>query len=536
MLRISLYVAIILLALTNCRRELDAPSWDVDGYVPLASANLRIQDAIADSLKEIGSDQEITLVYKSNLFEYKIDSLIKIPDTSRTESFSIPIGQVNLSPGQVFMADTIENNLNADNAQLRFAVVREGIIELELQSTMNTPTIFTYDIPNATKNGVPFSFIDTLSAGTQQNPTTETRRLDISDYTIDLTGKDNNTTNTFYGVYEIRTAPFGNPITITPADFASLTSTFTGILPEYAKGYFGNRTFEIDETTETDIFKNFKSGLLSPAEGRLNLRIKNEAGVDFGVDLKTVAGANTNTGQSVNLDHFVTQNNVKLSRSLESGSGYPPIRPSNYNAVINEQNSNLPEFIGVLPKEFKLVGEVELNPLGNISSGNDFAYFGTGFEMNIDAEIPLRFNAQNLIFQDTTEFSIDSDSKEDTKRINGGYLLVHCFNLYPIEGELQGYFMDSTNTIVDSLFTEDLGYLSGGIINNDQNRVTNRSESTIRVPLTPQKIDNLYEASKIWFNAKLNTTNQPDSLTFYDNYDLNIKLVGDFNYQLEADL
>ena len=64
-------------------------------------------------------------------------------------------------------------------------------------------------------------------------------------------------------------------------------------------------------------------------------------------------------------------------------------------------------------------------------------------------------------------------------------------------------------------------------------KVTNKLLSKMTYPLDPGRIDNLVLTKKIAFVVTLNTLPAQTKYKIYDEYGMDLKLVGDFNYRID---
>ncbi len=524
---VALFLAVIFFA--NCSKQ---PEWDVDVYAPLLQSKLYIQDAIEDSLLATDAENALSLMYTSELFSFKVDSLFNIPDTTTEESFSIPIGNIQLAPGQQFVNDTIESEYSIQDVQLRFAKVRSGSVSVKLSSSIPEVTIFTYSLPYATLNGVPFQVVESIPAGSISNPTSIVKTYDLSGYILDLRGKNQNRYNTLLSIIQAEVDPNGSIVNVSGGDFVKIENTFSEIIPEYARGYFGNR-IEVEQDVDSNtFFSNIKAGTLSLEEADLTLTVLNEAGLDLRVNIEELEAINTQNQTAVELTGDVIDGLINLSRAQEASPGNLPITPSSYQTSVDETNSNLPAFISVLPDVLRYNVELQLNPLGNTSNGNDFIYYNTGIEVKAEATVPLKFSAQNLLVVDTLEFEIDQDSQEDVDPIQDGTLITYAQNYYPTDAVLQCYFMDSSFVILDSLFLEPQ-LLSAGIVNAN-GKVTSSTLTPLSTDANNDQINRLYDAELAIIQVELTTPSNQSPVQLYDDYHVDFQLVGDFRYRIQA--
>src|SRR3989344_9093736 len=100
-MRFLLAILIILTFSFSCRKAMEKPSWDVDILSPLIKTTLTLNDLLADSILQVNPDTSLKIVYSTNIFTIDVDSLFKIPDTTITEIYSVPLNIV-ASPGYSF--------------------------------------------------------------------------------------------------------------------------------------------------------------------------------------------------------------------------------------------------------------------------------------------------------------------------------------------------------------------------------------------------------------------------------------------------
>ena len=118
---IQIAILTSLLPFISCKKELSEPNWDVDVLVPLARASLTVDNIYNDSTKKVNQDNSISMVFSSGLYNYTLDTLFKIPDTtiSYTAKLSnIDLGTINIthrtSLGDIANKDMHDNGVNSN--------------------------------------------------------------------------------------------------------------------------------------------------------------------------------------------------------------------------------------------------------------------------------------------------------------------------------------------------------------------------------------------------------------------------------------
>ena len=88
-----LSIIIIYSVLFSCKHDLENPSWDVDMIVPIANAEININDIVEESNNQVNTnyndDNLVSLVYTNNILTSEYDSLLNIFSTSDKKKFRI---------------------------------------------------------------------------------------------------------------------------------------------------------------------------------------------------------------------------------------------------------------------------------------------------------------------------------------------------------------------------------------------------------------------------------------------------------------
>lgn len=515
----------IVIVFSGCRKE--AISWDVDTLFPIMHTKMTLQQAIPDSMISTGVHQDLNLIYNGTLIDFRLDSVISMPDTTIKDEFFLPFGSITLLPGQNFLSDTNYTRYDLGGAQLTQLNIQSGTIELRLSSSLNEASVLEYSLPTATKNGIPFFVKENIPAGTTSNPSIIVKTYDISGYNISLTGINNNDYNIISNAYRAYIDSTGNSVIVNQGDKFVAQTTMTGITPNYARGYFGvHNITESANDQVIDAFQNITSGTMDLDAVSMVFKIKNDIGVDLKVNINELTGINTKNNSTITLNSLLSNSPVNLNRANEDNGAYSNILPTHYQTILDPSNSNITEFVSNLPNQLKYDFDIVLNPLGNVSNSNDFIYHNTGMEIALDAEIPFKFNASNLVIVDTSDFDIDSTSQEEVQKIQSGFIKVYANNWYPFDLTAQFYLLDQNATIIDSVFDTPQLIQGGtpifGVVDDP-------TQSMIQAPISPSKIDHLYKATHIYTKVKVNSTDTGKT-QIYSNYNLDIRVVGDFNY------
>lgn len=523
-----IFLSLITLVFLSCRKDFERPEWDVEVLAPLIKTTLNLESLLPDSVVQTNADTSIKLVYQTNLFDIDIDSLFKIPDTTITEVYSFPFSSISTAGASFYSSDE-ERELNVSNGvELNFALIESGFIKVEIFSEIREKMIITYTIPSATLNGDTLILNDIIPAGTPTQDGYITKTIDLSGYELDLTGASNSEVNTFItrAVGSVDTNALA-PVTIFAGTKITYTNTLIDIVPSFVRGYFGSQQIHFGpETTNTSAFNMIAGGTLDLNEVEVNLEFKNGFGVDAQLVLNQLSTTNTDNNISNTLNHSSIGTPLNINRAQLTNS-IPEVTYSSYNLAINTNNSNIDQLIEIFPNQLTYDMNLIVNPLGNFSGGNDFVYKKHALQTNLNVEFPLSLIANNLTLQDTVGFGLAKDG--ESENIIGGALFLYANNGYPFNANLNLALYDENMNFLQDL-TINNQILSAPV--NAQLKVVNKKESVLTIPLNSSTINNLYLAKNIILKVAFTTTAQPQFVKIYEGYGIDIKMVGDFSYNL----
>jgi hypothetical protein len=515
------FFIICIASLVSCKKNPGNASWDINAMAPLINTSLGINNILADSLIQANADSSLKIVYNSTLYSFSVDSLVNIPDTISNQTFISTFG-FPVPPGYTLLNQTNNNNLALGNAQVTKIIIKSGYVDLKIRNSLKGKMSCTYQIPYATLNGVPLSVTELVPAGTAASPSTYTTKVDVSGYTLNLTGQNGTGCNTLTSTIHVLTDPNGDTIPIASGDSLRVLASFENIVLDYAKGFFGMQQFQSGQQFSSfKLFNKITSGNLDLENVHLTLNISNGFGIDASLLIHEIRSINNRTGNSVSLNSSIIGSVIHVNRAQETYSSNPVIPIS---TTFNLDNSNFKQLIENMPDQLEYSIDVTTDPLGNVSSGNDFIYNNYGFNSNLDLEIPLSLVANNLTLTDTVSFHL---SKQSGYEINRGTLTLFADNGFPFSANTQIYLLDDSGNKVDSLMTTNNTIASALLGAN--NKVSSKTKSAIIIPVSGKKLDDLYNAKRMIIVARFNTTNQPSYIKIYSDYLLNIKITGDFN-------
>lgn len=526
MKRLSI-ILVLALSFSACKKENDSAQWDVNIIGPLFKATLSVSDLVPDSLSQVAPDGAVTLVLDSNIYSTPVDSIFKIQDTIQSTVFISP-GNYTLTPGFVFYSQPNEMDLDLNGVELASAIVKSGNAKLTAKNRLQTEVIYTFSISKAKLNGVPFQKTVTISAAPSGGVTQIDEVFDISGYTLDLTGTSGGVFNNLSYTVQGQTSPTGNSVSVTLGDtVVDVASGFQALIPLYAKGYLGQGSVTETGTNAIGTGK-LRDGTILLDSISATLTMKNSIGADAQALLTSMRSVNDRTGVTVDLIAPNLINHIlNLNRATETGAPPSPVNSTYYSIQLDNTNSNIIDLIENLPERLEYDLKLNLNPLGNASGHHDFIYTDDLFDANLKVNFPLRFAANQLMFVDTQEIATLDTTSDDN--LGDGIFTLIADNGFPYQFDLQLIMLNEQNQAVDSLLVPtniDAAPLDGNF------RAIGKKRTSIPIPLSVERRTRMLACKRIALRATFSTGSYPQILQVYRDYELNLKLIGDFTYSI----
>jgi len=511
--------------LISCSQE-DQTSWDIDILAPLAETRLSVNNLIADSLIVSASGDPVLIRYENQFNLIPNDSLYFIPDTSFSSSFSLPFS-INLPAGFEVVDLSQLVRFNYKDVQLSEAIIESGIANFKIYNSISDKIFVDYSIPNASISGQSLQFNDIeIGPGSNQTPTVFEKNINLNGYLLNLRGDMGNLSNQFRVNLNAKLNPDGSGAT-TSANLPILTYqyNFKNIKPYYVRGYLGQSSFTGNDFLSLSEMKKL-SGIIHLQDVTLNVEIENSIGADFSLNFQNIKASRN--GTELQLNHPIIGNNQQLNRAQNTAQGDLPYTPTYKNYSFNSSNSNIKALIELLPDRLSFEAMASLNPLGNVSSGNDFLYKNSNVRVKTTLELPLSFSANAITFTDTlTTLGIESTT---TENVLAGDLQILATNGFPFDLLVKGYLLDENKVLIDSLLSNQT-ILAAAV--NDLLRVTQSKQTTLKVPVSETLKLHLSQARYIVLKARLNTQPEDTILPMYADYELHLQLIGNGKYRLK---
>ena len=416
-----------------------------------------------------------------------------------------------------------------NGARLKKVKFLSGDLQIILKSTIADSIHFNYQLPSATDaSGKPINITSILPPAASGQTSSYTVNYNLAGYTFDLTGPKKDTVNTFFNLLIARIDSNGKVESISLNDSLYVSYAILNVVPEYINGYLGSDTLNYGPVTiPFSVCKNIKGGTLNLKNINVSLAVQNNIGANGRVIVHQAQGIHSATNSPVSLTGAMINKNLNIPRAVDH-----PLTPTLSNFTLTPSNSNVLNFIDNLPDKLNYNLTVYVNPNGNVSNYNDFVYYGSGMDISMNMNMPLSLIANRLELVDTIPFSLTSNSTTtNSAAIQSGVLTLIANNGYPLQANVQIYFLDGSYNVMDSLLASASPVAAGVLDNNCQ--VVSSTQSKISAPFDEAKLNRIKLAKYAYVKSYFTTV--PNSqcgnyVKIYSNYSLGIIITGQFNY------
>ena len=381
---------------------------------------------------------------------------------------------------------------------------------------LGSPTYFDYELsfPAITQN------TDTLRVPFSQQNAGSTP---VMNYVADLTTDPLQPYNTIPIRWSVE-ANSTNLITVQPSD---LSFSFEMVIDQpgfsLAKGYFGQRNQSIsgtDASFNIEFLENI-SGNIVFSDPALYVTTSNSMGVPVEVDID-INGANSSSGNQAALagspQIIGFPDLSQIGQYVDGEISYTP------------QNSDIVNFLSILPNDISMAGGLISNPNGNSPPmqnhliGDGEAIFGVRLELGLD------FKIDDLFLTDTISLeSLDIDLG-DTLTLNALKLYINTLNGFGLSADLQLRFLDENDQVID---IQDLPLLTAAQVDGN-GKVIDASLSKSELDIDASILEQLENGSKVVFRVSFNSPNNgsDDMILHYSNF-LKLYLAAEVNVSVE---
>lgn len=413
-------------------------------------------------------------------------------------------------------------------------VIRSGKLIIEAVNTIEDSLYLRYAIPGAYDSlGQPLLVNSVAPPAPVSGSVSIQEEFDLNGTTIDLTGKNHNTVNTFYNEFTARIDSSGKIISISLLDSILVSYSLVDIIPQYVKGYMGQHQIATGVVTEpVSFFNSVAGGTFDLEKMNMSFSIVNRMGVDGSILIKEISSFDAKTGQTRSL---VASGLINVPQAVKRAFENP-ILDGITAWSLTESNSNIDLLLENKPSAITYDLDLSINPEGNKYNYQDFVNYDRTLEVSLDAEVPLSVTATGLTLQDTFNFDFDLPAKADA--INSATLYFLVDNGFPLNALVQVWFNDHNGTPLDSLFSTP-GLVVSGDLDELTCRVSDPTHTRLTATLNTSRLNHLESATHAVVRVMFSTTATPGCpgpLKLYSDYTLGFNLTGRINFNTGGSL
>ncbi len=511
----------ICLTLVACKKE--ATVWQSDWNAPLINDTLSLENLVNDSTLSTTSGYYAVDLTRT-LFNLSINDIVTIPDTTISRNYVSALN-FEIQPNTTFAGSVETYYLDLEDIQLKVVTLQEGFIDVRVENPIETKAYFLVKLPGVTKNNVDFQHLISAPAASGGSPGVRVETIDLSGYTLDLTGQSGGGYNELLADFSVTTDPNGPATMITDQDVTKVKATLRDSKVNYAQGYFGNRLLTDTTTVDLEALNVYQSGLLDISNLSLSFQVEN--GVKVGAVTKIFMVSNENVnGNVVNL----TSTNIGTSISVNPATGsWGTLAPSLTTVAFNGANSNIENYVENLGTKHKVGYSFQINPWGNVSGGWDQIFPNSRIRVNLHAQMPLALGMNNLVLKDT--FDLDLNQDPEKTRIVSGKLLLNAQNGFPFRANVTIFLLDANGTLLHTIEgSEAIESAQYGTLDSATGILVQPSQVTFT--LTEEMIADVNAVKKVvvksLFNSPNPTTGASQVMLVPDKAFLGVKLKSEF--------
>jgi hypothetical protein len=430
--------------LFSCRKE--ATTWDSNWVFPVVNDTLDLNHLVNDSTLEINNAGYFELNLHRSILDLRLLDIVEIPDTTLKENFAISLLNLSVPPGYNFVNSTEEHDFNVQHIELKRVILASGKIEITLKNPLPTKAFFNIKLPGVTLNDIEFEKNYEAPAGTQINPGVVTEVLDISGYTIDLTGVSGGSFNKIQSRVTVQTDPNGPAINMTNKDTTRFTAKFMDFDLNYARGYFGNQIISDTNTFDILPLSHILSGDIDLPNTSVSFDISNGMKIDASACFNFLRNENVNTGQIVSMNHTSIGNPFHINGATGSWNN---LNPGLKVLTFNSMNSNVESFIENLGVKQHVAYSMQLNPWGNVSGGWNEIFANSRLKVGLNIQMPLSIGSNQLTVADTFVFSLKQDFSK-THIASGSFDLKYK-NVFPFSAHVTLILLDEQGNVLGTV-------------------------------------------------------------------------------------
>jgi len=465
--------------------------------LPLAKASITVGDILSEETdfvkyyKDEDGNERIMLFQDSDSVSHiGLNDFLKISG----QDFNIPV-PYNMFQYQEQITQNINVPVNISNAQLSTIAASYDIV-FTFSQLYDTITVLI-DFQSLSEGNNPIE-VELSGNGIVSLSVSQKLQLINNELPVQVTIQPNNSNTTYSHV--------GN-----------INVSMQNISLTYARGQIDEIAVEVDNGEyqfDFDVFNKLPDGIEFD-DPKFKILINNSTHLEGIFNANIIGKADNN--ESIQLN---TPNDLFFSSCPENEAYISDT------FVIDKNNSNIKDFLYEVPSEFVYAGDLLLRPNDNHTSEIEFDEESSIY-MGYQVEVPLQIIVNSTMDEDTIDLD-DFDFIEDLTKAKIEFVSLNGF---PFEAVALLHFYDAETMSISETIESNI--IAAAIV-NDNGIVTEKTEHTQAIELSPGQIKKLIEADKVIMQLMLRTSNyeqnQPVVLLTDNDLSLKVSIKGEVNY------
>lgn len=454
--------------------------------VPLVETDINMSDLFdgfnGQTYLKVGSDGRLRMSYSSRVLETPSYNLFE----GMPAILQFPVDQQNVVIPFPSPAGTRIDAIDFKKGFLKWYFDEQP-----------TPVTVTITIPQVTKNGIAF-----------------TKNFMISNTPY----RDSLDLNGWSCVPTLGNIVISYQATKSNGEFVSLNNKGTYEITRFESkkliGYFG--LFVLSFPQDSFVFDFFKTwrpnGKIRFTEPSITFNFENSVGISSRI-LTSLAETENKVGERLALQSPLTTGfnieNPSLSQNGES---------KKTTLVLNSKNSNIVDVISSYPIVFRHL-IVAVTNIGNTSKTAGFINDDSRIKVSLNLDIPLVGTAESFTVYDTLALDLSKFSE-----VTNAEFKITTDNGFPIDMTLQGYFVNSSGAIIDSLVQKE-PFILRGAPTTPAGTTIGTSLAYNFIKMDAAKFSSIRSAKKVIVKYTVSSTNNgANPVVIYSNQKFGLKL------------
>jgi len=503
-------------------------TWNPNLAFPIANSTFGLveflEDPDVDDYIQTDPNGLILFTYEDQFESQDAASYVEIPDESFDASIQFPAPILIQLPIDITVSKTESFSITLDNTEgdeIDSALLSAGSLALNIQADFPASGEVSFIFNSALENGLPLQRTYSWVFTGGQPVLDIADIIDLSGFKFDLT-EGGSTSNSFKFDVMVTLNYEGQPV----LSSNSLDFNVQVLSTEFdaAYGLFASRAIESNpETIQLDFFESLIEGSFYLDEPSVSLEFSNSYGLPIGVDLGNLTFSNANETQ--NLTGSITTSQQVIDAPDITQVGQTVVS----SITIDNNNSNLPDLLSLLPTEITYELSGTINPAG--LNQRTFVLGTSKVDIGLNVELPLIGRISDLKIDQEFEF----DGANTLDDFNFALFKITIENGFPLGAVMQVSFLDQAGQVLDVLIEGDQNLINAAPVDG-QGVVTESEIKVTEIEVDKAKIDAVMNTKTLLLEVFFTTTNDGTvSVRMLDSYEMNVKMgvQTEFNVQLD---